>query len=276
MQPIKRVAAIHDLSGYGRCSLSVVYPVLSVMGLQCCALPTAFLSTHTGYDGFTFHDMTDALRPAAAHWRARDFRFDALYSGFLGSVEQIGIVREIFAAFRRPGTLALVDPVMGDNGRPYRTYTPDMCARMGALADDADIITPNLTEAALLLDEPWAAAPGDETGVTAWVDRLSRGGTRSVVLTGVTCRPGLIGSAYFDRDTGGRDILFYPFVGLAYHGTGDLYAAVLLGALLHGQPLADAVALAGGFVRDCAALAQQENASREEGVRYEALLYRLG
>ena len=161
--PTPRVAAIHDLSGFGRCSLTVAIPVLSAMGVQCCPLPTAVLSTHTGgFEGYTFRDLTEEMAAAAAHWKALDLRFDAVYSGFLGSERQIGLVRQFLRDFRRPGTLAVVDPVMGDFGRVYETYTPAMCRRMADLTAEADVITPNLTEAALLLGVPYESLPRDE------------------------------------------------------------------------------------------------------------------
>ena len=128
-----RAAAIHDLSGFGRCSLTVALPILSAMGVQCCPLPTAFLSTHTGgFEGFTFLDMTDEMEKAAAHWKALGLRFDAIYSGFLGSARQIGVVERFFRDFRAPGTLTVVDPVMGDPGAVYKTYTSEMCAGAAA------------------------------------------------------------------------------------------------------------------------------------------------
>lgn len=274
--PVARVAAIHDLSGFGRCSLGVVLPVLASMDIQCCALPTGFFSSHTGYDGFFFHNMTDAMRPTVNHWQSLGLTFDAVYSGFLGSADQIDIVRETIARFRRPGMLAVVDPVMGDHGRPYRTYTAEMCRQMGSLADDADLITPNITEAALLLGENYADAPRDEAGVHGWLARLSRDGRRSVVITGLTVREGRLGSAWLDAASGRSGIDFRPFVGQEFHGTGDLYASVLVGRLLHGLSLPDAVASAAGFVHDCAALSWAEQTSPQSGVRFEALLSNLG
>jgi pyridoxine kinase len=271
-----RVAAVHDLSGFGRCSLGVVLPVLAAMDIQCCALPTGFFSTHTGYDGFVFHNMTDAMRPTVDHWQSMGLTFDAVYSGFLGSADQIDIVRETIARFRRPGMLAVVDPVMGDHGQPYRTYTAEMCRQMRFLADDADLITPNITEAALLLGENYADAPRDEAGFYGWLTRLSQDGRRSVVVTGLTVRAGQLGSAWLDAASGQSGIDFHPFVGQEFHGTGDLYASVLVGRLLHGLPLPDAVASAAGFVHDCAALSWAERTPPQGGVRFEALLSRLG
>ena len=150
-----RVAAIHDMSGFGRCSLTVAIPVLSAMGLQCCPLPTAFLSTHTGgFEGFSFLDMTDEMPKVAAHWKTLDLDFQCIYSGFLGSERQIRIVSEFIREFRKPDTVVVVDPVMGDHGQVYQTYTPAMCEGMVHLAEQVDVIVPNLTEAALLLGIP--------------------------------------------------------------------------------------------------------------------------
>ena len=140
------VAAIHDMSGFGRCSLTVAIPVLSAMGIQCCPLPTALLSTHTGgFENFTFLDMTDEMPKVAAHWKSLGLQFRAVYSGFLGSERQIGIVEDFIRDFRRADSVVVVDPVMGDHGAVYQTYTPAMCAGMARLAEQADVITPNLT-----------------------------------------------------------------------------------------------------------------------------------
>ena len=164
-----RVAAIHDMSGFGRCSLTVAIPVLSAMGVQCCPLPTAFLSTHTGgFTGFTFLDMTEEMPKIAAHWQSLNLRFDAIYSGFLASERQIGIVSDFVRTFRRPDTLVVIDPVMGDDGKAYQTYTPALCSGMARLAELADVITPNLTEAAFLLgrsyDHRCLPVPGQNRG----------------------------------------------------------------------------------------------------------------
>ena len=179
-----RIAAIHDMSGFGRCSLTVAMPILSAMGIQCCPLPTAFLSTHTGgFEGFTFLDMTDELPKVAAHWKSLNLDFQAIYSGFLGSERQIAMVEDFLLQFRSADTVAVIDPVMGDHGEVYQTYTPAMCAGMARLAELADVITPNLTEAALLLGVPYGELPVGEAGCREIVERLSLDGHRSVVLT---------------------------------------------------------------------------------------------
>ena len=162
MTKTPRVAAIHDMSGFGRCSLTVAIPVLSAMGVQCCPLPTAFLSTHTGgFQGFTFLDMTEEMPRVAEHWKSLGLTFSAIYSGFLGSERQIGIVADFIREFRTPGTVVVVDPVMGDDGQAYQTYTPAMCGGMARLAELADVITPNATEAAFLLGLDYRELPTD-------------------------------------------------------------------------------------------------------------------
>lgn len=272
MQPIRRVAAIHDISGYGRCSLTVALPVLTAMGAQCCVLPAAYLSTHTGFEGFTFLDMTPQMTPALDHWKALDLQIDAIYSGFLGSAEQMDIVKRAKTLF--PEALLVVDPVMGDHGVPYKTYTPEMCENMANLAACADLVVPNMTEAALILKRPYSSAPTTEPGAYEWMEALS-GPTRSVVLTGLSLEKGSIGLAWLDAANGTRGVIQHPFIGEEYHGTGDLFASVMVGALLQGAPLPTAADRAARFIGDCARLSFSEGTGRNQGVRFEALLGQL-
>jgi pyridoxine kinase len=152
----KRIAAIHDISCVGRCSLTVALPILSAAGIDTGILPTAVLSTHTGgFENFTYRDLTEDITPIASHWKSLDLKFDALYSGFLGSYEQIDLVSNLFELFKDQDTLILVDPVMADNGEFYSVYSPEMAKGMARLCQKADIIVPNLTEAAFMLDEPY-------------------------------------------------------------------------------------------------------------------------
>ena len=276
--PTPRVAAIHDLSGFGRCSLTIVMPTLSAMGVQCCPVPTAYLSTHTGgFTGNTFLDLTGQLAPVTAHWQELGLTFDAVYTGFMGSREQIGLTAAFLRAFRSRGALAVVDPVMGDHGRPYRTYTPAMCRAMGELADLADVLVPNATEAALLLGEEWTALDLTcEEDCRRWARLLSRDGQRSVVLTGVSLSPDKAGAVCFDRDTGRTDLVSAPLVPGQFHGTGDLFASVLTGALVRGRSLLSAARLAADFTSRCAARTGAQDLPRREGVDFEPLLWRLG
>ena len=268
-----RVAAIHDLSGFGRCSLSVALPILSVMGVQCCPLPTAFLSTHTGgFEGFTFLDMTDEMPKVANHWKSLDLQFQAIYSGFLGSERQISLVEDFIHTFRRKDTIVVIDPVMGDYGKVYQTYTPGMCDGTARLAELADVITPNLTEAALLLGCPYDGLPVGEAGYREIVERLSMEGRRSVVLTGAAAGPDTTGAVCFDAASGTVRSVQTGRVPREFHGTGDVFASVLTGALLRGSPLFEAARQAVEFVRACAARTAAEGLPMREGVDFEPLL----
>ena len=268
-----RVAAIHDMSGFGRCSLTVAIPILSAMGVQCCPLPTAFLSTHTGgFEGFTFLDMTDEMPKVADHWASLGLTFQAIYSGFLGSARQIGIVEDFIRRFRRPDTVVVIDPVMGDYGRVYQTYTAAMCDGMARLAELADVITPNLTEAALLLGQPYDALPAGEAGLRQITERLSLEGRRSVVLTGASLAPGQTGAVCYDARTGRTQVVQTAYIAHEFHGTGDVFASVLTGALVRGSTLADAAGQAAQFVRACAQRTAAENLPMREGVDFEPLL----
>lgn len=275
MSRVPRVAAIHDLSGLGRCSLSVVLPVLSAMGAQCCPMPTAVLSAHTAYplpDLAYFQDLTGGMARTAAHWRALETDFDAVYSGFLASEAQIDVLEGFLRAVRARTPWILVDPVMGDQGRPYRTCTPELCRRMGELAALADLITPNLTEAALLLGEPYGQAPTDQAGIGTWLRRLSLEGRRSVVITGVSLAPGVVGAGCFDRQSGAVRFAMARQERGHFPGTGDLFAAVVLGGLLRGEPLAEAVARAVDLVQKCVAYTLEAGTPAVEGVQFEGLM----
>ena len=275
MNRAPRVAAIQDISGFGRCSMTVVLPVLSAMGAQCCPLPTAYLSAHTAFpasEQAAFLDMTAPLEGTMAHWRELGVTFEAVYSGFLGSEAQIGLIQRFHREFRGEHTIVLVDPVMGDHGRPYRTYTPDMCRRMGELAAGADLITPNLTEAALLLGEPYGAVPGDEPGMRRWLERLSLDGRRSVVATGLSFAPGQVGAGCFERETGRVSFAMTRQEPAQFPGTGDLFASVVLGALLRGEGLPSATGRAVDFVGQCAHRTLELGTPVLEGVQFEPLL----
>lgn len=273
-----RVAAIHDLSGLGRCSLTTVLPVLSVMGIQCCPLPTAVLSAHTAFPQArlsSFQDLSQFMEQSLIHWENLGIHFDAIYSGFLGSTRQIGILRQAITVLRRKETLVLIDPVMGDNGKIYRTFTAEMCRQMVDLAKDADIITPNLTEAAILLGEAPDSKPAGQAEAEDWLARLSLGGSRSVVMTGLSLAKGTIGAGCFDRRRGNIRFAMSRQEAGAFFGTGDLFSSVLLGRLLRGEPLSEAAALASEFVRECVAHTLEAGTPVLDGVQFEPLLGRL-
>ena len=268
-----RIAAIHDLSCFGRCSLTIALPVLSAMGCQCCPLPTALLSAHTGFPGNTFLDLTVEMGRIADHWAAMDLQFDAIYSGFLGSADQVDTVARFFDTFKKSDTAVIVDPVMGDHGTAYRTCTPELCRGMRVLAENSDVITPNLTEAALLLDRPYEEIR--QADAYEVVRRLSLGGRRSVVLTGYCSEPGQTGTLCFDRDSGESKAVQTPREPQDFSGTGDLFASVLAGGVAKGVPLFQAAQAAADFVRDCIARTLAEGLTEQDGVDFEPLLGQL-
>jgi pyridoxine kinase len=242
---LRRVAAIHDLSGFGKCSLTVALPVLSAAGIETSALPTAILSTHTGgIDGFTYLDMTGEMRPFIRHWKSLGIHFDAIYSGFLGSFEQLEIVKEFFDTFRQKDTLILVDPVMADNGELYKIFTPDFAQGMKGVCEKADVIVPNITEAALLLGETYRPGPYPETYIEYLLRSLSDLGPKQIVLTGVYFSETELGAATYDRETGQITHTLAPRVPGYYHGTGDVYASALLAGLLNGFGLGESAGIA--------------------------------
>ena len=268
-----RIAAIHDLSCFGRCSLTIALPVLSAMGCQCCPLPTALLSAHTGFPGNTFLDLAAEMGRIAEHWAAMDLQFDAIYSGFLGSADQVDTVARFFDTFKKSDTAVIVDPVMGDHGTAYRTCTPELCRGMRVLAENSDVITPNLTEAALLLDRPYEEIR--QSDAYEVVCRLSVGGRRSVVLTGYSSESGQTGALCFDRDSGESKAVQTPREPQDFSGTGDLFASVLAGGVARGVPLFQAAQAAADFVRDCIARTLAEGLTEQDGVDFEPLLGQL-
>lgn len=271
--PAPRIAAIHDLSCFGRCSLTIALPVLSAMGCQCCPLPTALLSAHTGISGFTFLDTTGEMRRISAHWSQLSLHFQAIYTGFLGSAPQINLVEDFLRRFHAPDTLLVMDPVMGDHGTPYKTCTPALRQGLRELVAQADVITPNLTEAAILLDIPYHES--QTADASELVRALSLQGQRSVVLTGYAAAPGQVGALCYDRDTRQVEAVQTARVPQDFPGTGDLFASVLTGALTRGAPLLQAARTAVDFVGSCVARSVAEGAGKAEGVDFEPLLRQL-
>ena len=247
----KKVLALHDLSGFGRSSLVPIIAAISAAGHQCVPLPTAYFSTHMAIPGWETVDLTGVMPRVIDQYDRLGLRFESVYAGFLGSADQIDCVRDAVLRLKSENGTAFIDPVMGDNGEVYATYTPEMCTRMRELCEIADIITPNTTEAAILLDRDPASAPQNATEAQEWLHTLHSRYGAQVVLTGLDYEPGKVGSGCLSAD--GGTISLHERIAQYYPGTGDLFAAVVLGALLNGRALADACALAGEFVKDCIA-----------------------
>ncbi len=271
----KTALAVHDLSGFGRCSLTVALPILSVMGVQVSCLPTAVLSTHTGgFTGYTFRDLTQDMRDYYRHYLREGLSFDAVYSGYLGSFEQIAIVGEILSAFRAQDNLLLVDPVMGDEGKLYSRYTDDMARGVRGLCEKADVIVPNMTEAAILTGDSYREKGHDEAYLRKLCRDLRKLGAKKVVLTGVSTDDTCVGAACDD----GKDFFLVTDerIPRRYDGTGDVFASVLLGALLCGRDLRGAAALAVLFTHDCVEDSAKNNVNQHHGVDFERRLWMLG
>lgn len=272
----KKIAAVHDISGFGRCSLTTAIAVLSACGHQCCPVPSAVLSAHTAYEGITYRDLTEDL-PAYVHsFEKLGLRFDAIYSGYLSSGKQIEQVIRLAEHCAADGCLTLVDPVMGDNGKPY-TVAQDrgFVEAMRALCRHADVITPNLTEVAMLLDEEPRGFAEDRQNVLQAMRRLAELGPKEIIVTGLREQGG-IGAGYYHAQSGRNGFCFAGEVPAYFPGTGDLFASALLGVLLRdGESLQSSTGQAVGFVHDCAQYTLEQGTPPIDGVQFECFLGRL-
>ena len=276
MLPLKRVAAIHDISGFGKCSLTVALPVLSAAGIETCPVPTAVLSTHTGdFTGFTYRDLTSDLPAYINHWQSLNLQFDGIYSGFLGSKQQIDILRNFCAAFKKENTLVFIDPVMGDNGQLYSVYTPEICQEMKKLTQAADIIVPNMTEAAFLLDIPYHPGPYQEAYIQEVLERLLALGPKTVVLTGVWLEEKHLGAAALCQGEQKAIFAFSPKVSGMLHGTGDVFSSILLAAILNNCSLKESLAIAVDLTYEAIIITREIGTHPREGVAFEKILPHL-
>lgn len=267
----KRIAAIHDISGFGKCSLTVALPIISAAGIEVAVMPTAVLSTHTGgFDGYTYRDLTDDMRPMTRHWEALGIEFDAIYSGFLGSFEQISIVKEFIDSFKTADTIVLVDPAMADNGKMYPVFNMDFANEMAGLCAKADIIVPNMTEAAFLLGERYLERPYTHAYIDHLLRKLSSLGPSKVVLTGVTFDEDRLGAASFDKNSGEVYYAFSDTIDGNFHGTGDIFASAMLAAYLSGKTIAQSAQIAVNFT--CGSIQRTKDAGTDVryGVNFEA------
>lgn len=269
---IPRVAAVHDLCGYGKCSCGVAIPVLSAAGADVCPVPTSLFSAHTKFPVFYMHDTTDMLNDYLDAWQKEGVELDAIYSGFLGSAEQVAIIKRMWHEY--PRALRIVDPVMGDAGSMYPTYTQELCDSMKQLVDGADLLTPNLTEAALLCDAPYTGQDISHDEVVNIIDALCAMGAKNVVLKGVCHNDGRIRNYVGGQncDIAELDCELLPYM---LHGTGDLFAASMAGAIMAGKDLYTACEFAGNFVHDAMEITQKQPDFELRGVSFEPLLYKM-
>ena len=274
---VKKVAAIHDLSGFGRSSLTSIIPILSSMKVQVCPVPTAVLSSHTGgFEGYSFLDLTDYMEQHIAHWKSLNLEFDCIYSGFLGSPKQMKIVADFIDFFGHKNNLTVVDPVLGDNGKLYGTMNNEMVEEMKKLISKADIITPNFTEVTFLLNKPYKKEIS-ESEVKEWLVELANIGPKIVIATSVPDE----NSHKADRKT---NVIAYDkendvfwkvsckYIPASYPGTGDAYTSVVIGSLLQGDSLPIAIERGVQFITQCILASYGFKYPNREGVLLERML----
>ncbi|MBQ2677192.1 MAG: pyridoxamine kinase [Clostridia bacterium] len=274
MKPQKRTAAIHDISGFGKCSLTVALPILSAAGVETSVIPTAVLSTHTGgIDGFTYRDLTKDMLPFAQHWADLKLHFDSIYSGYLGSFEQIEIVSEIFKLLRSEDTLIMVDPVMADGGELYKCFDMDFAKEMRKLCSMADIITPNVTEACLLTKTQYKHGPYSKEYINSLLEKLAQTGAKNIVITGIYFDSEHLGAAAYSE--GKISYALTDKIDGFYCGTGDVFASVLLAALMNDIEMSKSLQIAVEFTADCIKRTKAAGTDNRFGVNFEAGLPKL-
>ncbi|MCI9147375.1 MAG: pyridoxamine kinase [Hungatella sp.] len=274
----KKVAVINDMTGFGRCALAVALPVISKLKVQCCPVPTAILSNHTAYPSCYFDDYTEHMEAYIGEWKKLDLTFDGIGTGFLGSRRQIAIVKEFIQNFCREDTIVMVDPIMGDNGKAYATYTKDMCAEMKLLAACGDIVTPNVTEGCILADMPYHEGTWKEGELLFMAERIAETGPGKVVITGIP-QGSYIGNFCYDK-TDGKGSTKYVLkrtkqVGASRCGTGDIFSSIILADAVNKVELEQSVKRAADFIKDCIRESIRMEVPLTDGVCFEEVLHRL-
>lgn len=277
----KRVCAIHDISCFGKCSLTVALPIISSAGIEVSVVPTAILSTHTGgFSGYTRRDLTGDILPIINHWQDLKLTFDAIYMGYLGSFDQLDIVCEVIARLKSAENQIIVDPVMADNGKLYAGFSNSYPEGMKKLVSMADIIVPNITEASLLLGEPYREGPYTKEYIEKTLKDLSSLGPGKIVLTGVYFDDYRYGAACYDASGSIFGYAMSDRVSGYYHGTGDIFASALVSGILSGFNLAESTQISAGFTADCIKRTSLADSDPRFGVNFEnelpGLIKRLG
>lgn len=272
---MKRVVTIQDISCLGKCSLTVALPIISAMGVEAAIIPTAVLSTHTMFQNFTCMDLTDQINPISNHWKNENFKFDAIYTGYLSSREQIDIVNGFFNDFKTRENVIFVDPVMADNGKLYPAFDLAFAREMTGLCGSADIIVPNITEACLMTNTEYREEYGEEY-IKDLLQKLQKLGTKkAVVLTGVSLDKGRTGVAGLDVVTGEYFSYYHEKIDTSYHGTGDIFASTTVGALMNGRSLLDSLKIAADYTVECIRETLLSDKEKWYGVNFEAVLPKL-
>lgn len=271
---MKRVLTIQDISCLGKCSLTIALPVISALGSETVILPTAVLSTHTMFQNFTCKDLSDQIEPIANHWKSEGVTFDAIYTGYLGTAEQIDQVKEIFRSFKKEDTTIFVDPVMADNGKLYPAFDLDYVKKNVELCAEADIIVPNITEASLLTETEYREEY-DESYVKKLLSRLNELGAKISVLTGVSLEEGKTGVMGYDRETKEYYLYQNGKIDASYHGTGDLFSSTCIGTILQGKDWREAMRIAADYTAHTIEVTLDNPAKPWYGVDFERTLPNL-
>lgn len=271
----KKILTIQDISCVGQCSLTVALPVISAMGIETAILPSAILSTHTGgFTGYTFHDLTEDLPAIKEHWKKENIKFDAFYTGYVGSVKQLEYISDIMDELRKPDSKIIVDPVMGDKGKLYPGFEPSFAKEMAKLCKKADVIVPNLTEAAFMLDEEYIETGHTKEYIERILKKLLGLGCKNALLTGVSLEEGKLGVAAIDGATGKISYYFRDLYPGMFHGTGDVFASSFAGAMILGKTIEQAAKIAVDFTVN--AIAKTINDKNHwYGVKFELALPEL-
>jgi len=271
---MKKVLTVQDISCLGKCSLTIALPVISALGVETVILPTAVLSTHTMFKNFTCKDLSDQIAPITEHWKSEGVTFDAIYTGYLGTVEEIEMMKKLFADFRREGTVVFVDPVMADNGKLYPAFDTDYVKKNAELCACADVVVPNITEAAFMTGTEYREEY-DEGYIKELLSRVSALGARVSVITGVSLEKGKTGFMGYDRETGEYGVYQNDRVDASYHGTGDLFSSVCVGELMKGLDWRDAMRIAADYTAHTIEVTLKSADKPWYGVDFEATLPEL-
>ena len=265
---MKRILTIQDISCVGKCSLTVALPIISAMGVETAIIPTAVLSTHTMFQNFTFKDLADQIDPICNHWKAEGIGFDSIYTGYLGSFEQIDMMARVFDAFKTAENVILVDPVMADNGKLYPAFDEAFAAKMATLCAKADIIVPNITEACFMTGTEYKQTY-DEAYIKELLLKLSKLGAKVSILTGVSFEEGKTGVMGYETATGEFSYYCHEKLSRSYHGTGDIFSSTCVGAMMGGKPWQEAVKVAADYTAECIRLTMEDPEGRDYGVNFE-------
>ena len=268
---MSKIVSVQDISCYGQCSLTVALPILSAYGIETAILPSGILSTHTGgFTGFTVLDLTEEMPKITDHWSSEGIAFDAIYTGYIGDSRQFELVKEMKKNLLKDGGKLIVDPAMADHGKLYPALTPDIVEGMKTIVSDADMILPNLTEASFLLGEEFKGSY-TKAEIEEMLTKLAAMGPETSVLTGVSYEEGMIGAVAYTKSTGEFVEYFTELVPKSYHGTGDIFSSVVIGAYMNGNSLSDSLKEACEFVVK-SIKATLDDDTHNYGVKFEKVL----